>query len=62
MNRMENNIISFSDLLQLLNLFLNIKQTSPDEIMEKLENQDDMFLKTIIDKLNIIDEKINKIT
>ena len=35
MNRMENNIISFSDLLQLLNLFLNIKQTSSDEIMER---------------------------
>lgn len=66
MNNQNNNSLTdklsfLSDALQIFNTYLNIKQTTSDEIMKELEKQDDVFFKQIIDRLSNIEEKICEI-
>lgn len=66
MNNQNNNSLAdklsfLSDALQIFNTYLNIKQTTSDEIMKELEKQDDVFFKQIIDRLSNIEEKISEI-
>lgn len=66
MNNQNNNSLTdklsfLSDALQVFNTYLNIKQTTSDEIMKELEKQDDVFFKQIIDRLSNIEEKISEI-
>lgn len=61
MNNINQNTLKFIDLLQIFNTYLNLKQTSSDDILKKLEDQDDVFLKQILEKLNIIETKLDSI-
>lgn len=54
------------ELLQIFNTYLNLKQATTDEILKELEKQDDIYfeqilktLKSIEDRLVIIEEKLN---
>ena len=66
MNNQNNNLLTnrlsfLSDALQIFNTYLNVKQTSSDEIMKELEKQDDVFFKQIIDRLTNIEQRICEI-
>ena len=50
-----------SDILQIINTYLNVKQSSNDEIMRELDKQNNVFFKTIINKLEKIENKLNEI-
>lgn len=50
-----------SDILQIINTYLNVKQSSNDEIMRELDKQNNVFFKTIISKLEKIENKLNDI-
>ena len=50
-----------SNILQIVNTYLNVKQSSNDEIMRELDKQNNVFFKTIISKLEKIENKLNKI-
>lgn len=50
-----------SNILQIINTYLNVKQSSNDEIMRELDKQNNVFFKTIIDKLEKIENKLNEI-
>ena len=50
-----------SDILQIINTYLNVKQSSNDEIMRELDKQNNVFFKTIISKLEKIENKLNEI-
>ena len=46
-----------SNILQIVNTYLNVKQSSNDEIMRELDKQNNVFFKIIISKLEKL--KIN---
>lgn len=50
-----------SNILQIVNTYLNVKQSSNDEIMRELDKQNNVFFKTIISKLEKIENKLNEI-
>lgn len=50
-----------SDILQIVNTYLNVKQSSNDEIMRELDKQNNVFFKIIINKLEKIENKLNEI-
>lgn len=50
-----------SDILQIINTYLNVKQSSNDEIMRELDKQNNVFFKTIISQLEKIENKLNEI-
>ena len=50
-----------SDILQIVNTYLNVKQSSNDEIMRELDKQNNVFFKIIISKLEKIENKLNEI-
>lgn len=47
-----------SDVLQIINTYLNIKQTSSDEIMKELQKQDNVYFESILKQLNNIDKRL----
>lgn len=66
MNNYENNMFFFylsvlANLCQLYDLNLNLSQTSNDEIMKDLQNQDKILQNDINKKLDIIIEQNEKI-
>ena len=50
-----------SNILQIVNTYLNVKQSSNDEIMGELDKQNNVFFKIIINKLEKIENKLNEI-
>lgn len=48
MNDYPSNFDRFIGLIQLLDFQMNIEQTSNDEILQELQNQDNTYLSTII--------------
>lgn len=50
-----------SDMLQLFNTYLNIKQSNNDDIMNELRKQDDTYFKEIIERLSKIENKLDNL-
>ena len=48
-----------SDVLQLFNTYLNIKQSNNDDIMNELRKQDDTYFNEVIERLSKIENKLN---
>ena len=62
-----NNLDKLSDLLQVLNFALLLQDSSNNDLMKELQNQDnvlneqtEVYLKEIIKKLDIILDKIER--
>ncbi len=51
----------FSDILQVYNTYLNIKQTSTDTILKELQSQDRDYLTKIIEKQDEIIKRLERI-
>ena len=51
----------FSDILQVYNTYLNIKQTSTDTILKELKSQDRDYLTKIIEKQDEIIKRLERI-
>lgn len=50
-----------SDVLQIINTYLNVKQTSSDEIMKELQKQDNVYFESILKQLNNIDKRLERL-
>lgn len=51
----------FSDILQVYNTYLNIKQTSTDTILKELQSQDRDYLTKIVEKQDEIIKRLERI-
>ena len=51
----------FSDILQVYNTYLNIKQTSTDTILKELQSQDRNYLTKIVEKQDEIIKRLERI-
>ena len=60
---------ALSSVVQILNLIMNVEQTSNDDVMDELEKQQNFFLsqlvnnqKEILSRLESIENKVNSMT
>ena len=51
----------FSDVLQVLNFAMNVSQSTTDQIMARLQHQDEEYLETIIAQNKEIIERLERI-
>ena len=55
------NLSILANVLQVANYSENLKQTSNDELMKRLEAQDNIYLKTIVSQNNKIIELLEEL-
>lgn len=55
------NLGILANILQVANYSENLKQTSNDELMKRLEAQDNIYLKTIVSQNNKIIELLEEL-
>ena len=55
------NLSVLANVLQVANYSENLKQTSNDELMKRLEAQDNIYLKTIVSQNNKIIELLEEL-
>ncbi len=61
MNNPEDRLSLIANVSQLIDLGLNIGQTSNDQIMMALERQNKIYLETILDKIESLSNEIKEL-
>ena len=58
---MTEKLSALSDILQLYNTYLNIKQSNNDDIMNELRKQDNEYFAKILKALDDIEKRLDRI-
>ena len=59
---MNNNQLNLAaNIAQFVDLWLLLKDSTNEEVLRALQNQNNIYLEKILDKLNIIEERLNRL-
>lgn len=59
---MNNNQLNLAaNIAQFADLWLLLKDSTNEDVLRALQNQNNIYLEKILDKLNIIEERLNRL-
>lgn len=59
---MNNNQLNLAaNIAQFVDLWLLLKDSTNEDVLRALQNQNNIYLEKILDKLNIIEERLNRL-